>query len=95
MTAIPFSPSASIPFQFQTTLGGNSYSITIPWNQYERRYYINIKTVQGVLVYAMPLIGSPPEYNISLLPQLDPATGKPWTSKLYFIQATQTFMVLP
>jgi len=88
-----FSPSDTAPFQFQPTLDNTTFNVVVTWNVYGERYYINISTLQGALVYTMPLIGSPQDYPISLLPPLNPLTGRPWTSSLYYIESSATFVV--
>lgn len=83
------------PFQFQPTLDNAVYTVTVTWNVFGSRYYVNIKTVQGALVYTMPLIGSPQNYPISLLPPINPQTNKPWVGQFYYVEADRTFVVLP
>lgn len=95
MTSYLFTPSSTANFQFQPTLDGQQYNVIATWNVFGSRYYINIYTLSGALVYTMPLIGSPPGFNISLLPQLNPYTGVPWTSSMYFSDDLQTFVVSP
>ena len=50
--------SASTPFSFQPTLDGNQYNVTITWNFFGQRYYVNCKTLTGSLVFNLPLVGS-------------------------------------
>lgn len=95
MTTYLLSPSASTPFQFQPTLGKNAYNVLVTWNIFANRYYVNILTLQGALVYCMPLIASPPGFPISLLPQFDPTTSLPWMSSMYFDDGSQSFVVTP
>lgn len=90
-----FSPSAGSVYQFQPTLGGKVYTVRCPYNEWGKRYYVQILTVNQTPVYFMPLSGSPPDSDISLLPPLDPITGLPWTSTMVFREATQTFEVNP
>lgn len=90
-----FTPSDTNVFQFQPTLDNSTFSVTVTWNVFGERYYVNISTLQGVLVYTIPLIGSPPDYNISLLPPLNPITGRPWTSSFYYAAAESIFVVTP
>lgn len=90
-----FTPSDTNVFQFQPTLDNTTFAVTVTWNLFGERYYININTLSGALVYTMPLIGSPPDYPISLLPQLNPITGRPWVSSMYFIAADNVFVVTP
>jgi hypothetical protein len=94
-TYTQFSPSSTAPFQFQPTLGGNVYTLVVTWNIFGQRWYLNLYTSQQVPLYCAPLTGSPPDYNISILPPMDPTTGLPWTSTMCFREATQTFEVSP
>lgn len=65
-TYIPFVPSSSANFQFQVTLDGTVYTGIVTWSLFGQRYYLNLYTSAGALVVALPLIGSPVDYNISL-----------------------------
>ncbi len=95
MTPYLFAPSTTANFQFQPTLDGQIFNVITTWNLFGSRWYINILTLAGDLVYCMPLIGSPPGYNISLLPPLNPYTGAPWTSTMIFNNSLQQFEVTP
>ena len=95
MTIIPFAPSNNAPFIFQATLDGQTYTVQTTWNLYESRWYINIYTLSNTLIYCMPLIGSWPTLNVSLLPLLNPATGKMWTSSLIYRDDINVFEVSP
>jgi len=95
MTTLQFTPSDSGVFQFQPTLDNSVFTVTVPWNVYGGRYYVNIFTLQGALVYSMPLISSPANYPIKLLPPLNPVTGLPWVSTLYYVGDESQFVVLP
>lgn len=88
MTLYPFLPSATANFQFQPTLDGQVYNIIVNWNLAGQRYYINIYTLQGALVLCLPLIGSPPDYDISL-------TAGYFASTLVFRASSQIFEVSP
>jgi hypothetical protein len=65
-TYFNFSPSTSSQFTFQPTLDGQVYTVTVPWSLFGERYYVQIATLQGTVVVLLPLIGSPPDYDISL-----------------------------
>lgn len=65
-TFINFTPSASQNTQFQAVFDGSTYNVIITWNYWGQRYYVNIYTVTGTLVLCIPLVGSPPNYNLSL-----------------------------
>lgn len=67
-TFIDFRPSTGSPFNFQATLDGQIYTVIITWSLFGRRYYINIYTLAGKLVFARSMVGSPADFNISLLP---------------------------
>ncbi len=94
MTVYPFAPSTVSNFQFQPTLDGQTFNVITTWNIPGARWYVNILTLDGALVYCMPLIGSV-GYNISLLPQLNPYTGNPWTSTLIYNSNLNQFEVSP
>jgi len=63
---IQFTPSNNSNFQFQATFDQVVYNVIVNWNIYSQRYYVNIYDLNNILVVALPLIGSPLGYNISL-----------------------------
>lgn len=63
---VDFVPSSLAPFQFQTILDGVQYNVTVTYNIFGQRYYVNIYTVQGSLVLTRPMIGSPIGYDVSI-----------------------------
>lgn len=72
MITIPFAPnnSSSPPFQVSVTLDGVSYSLYTMWNFYSNRWYVLLADQSGSIVQNMPLIGSPPDFEIYLFPGL-------------------------
>lgn len=58
-TFVNFVPSQSSAFQTQVTLDGVVYTLTVTWNLFSQRYYINVNTLSGALVLSLPLVGSP------------------------------------
>lgn len=58
MTSYPFQPSLLGAFNFQPTFDGNTYIVTVTWNLYGQRYYVNCFTVSGDLVFSVALAGS-------------------------------------
>lgn len=88
MTIIDFTPSSTQPFQFQPTLDGQVYNAIVTWGLFGRRFYLNIYTLGNVLVEALPLIGSPLDYDISL-------TAGYFDSTLVYRQANNQFEVNP
>lgn len=59
MTAYPFVPSASEPFQFQPILDGATYNIIVTWNIFGQRWYVNVFDLSGNRVVTIPVISSP------------------------------------
>lgn len=47
------------PFQANVTLDGDLYSLTAWWNVYGQRWYVTIRALDGTLVLAKPMVGSP------------------------------------
>ena len=86
-TFIDFIPPADVPFQFQPSLDGVTYNVSVTWNLFGQRWYANIYTVQGVLIVSLPMIGSPPSYDISL-------TAGYFATKLIFRQADNRFEII-
>lgn len=57
-TYFPFTPSTQSVPQFQPTLDGTQYSATLTWSLFGQRYYVNLYTLSGTLVFCRPLIES-------------------------------------
>jgi hypothetical protein len=66
-TYIDFSQPVTAPFQFQATLDGNNYNVTVPWSLQGARYYIQVATLNGDVVVYIPRIESPLGYDINLV----------------------------
>lgn len=64
-----FVPSQIANFQFQPTLDGQVYTVTVPWQLFGQRYYFTLSDLQGNLIGYAPLIASPQGYDISLVQQ--------------------------
>jgi hypothetical protein len=64
-TFYQFTPSRASAPVFTPTLDGNQYNVSIRWNISARRYYVNVVTMDGILVAAVPLITSPPSMPVS------------------------------
>lgn len=88
-TFTPFVPTTAAPFQFNPTLDGQVYLAVITWNIFGRRFYLNVYTLGNVLVCAVPMVGSPTGYDISLV------AGYFATSTLVFRTAANQFEVSP
>ena len=65
-TYFDFNPSDTEAFQFQPSLDGNTYTVIVTWNIFGQRYYVNIYDSNNVLIVSLPMISSPPGYDISL-----------------------------
>lgn len=85
-TYVNFTPSASAVFSFQATLDSSLYAVTVPWNLFGQRYYVNIYDTSGSLIVSRPLVGSPLDYDISL-------TQGYFTTKLIYRQANVQFEI--
>lgn len=66
-TTFQFSPSQQAPFQFQPTLDGATYNAIVTWNLFGQRYYVSLYTLDGTLVFNLPLIGSEGAVNLASL----------------------------
>jgi hypothetical protein len=87
-TVTAFSPTPLGPFQFQATLDGVEHNVIVTWNTYAQRWYCNIYDQSGVLIVAIARVGSPPNYDISIVAGY-------FTSTMVFRQATNKFEVSP
>lgn len=59
MALFNFIPNNTSPFQFQPILDGQPYICFVKWNLSGQRWYLECRTVQGALVFNLPVIGSP------------------------------------
>jgi len=84
---IQFVPTNNSNFRFQATFDGSVYNVIVNWNIYGQRYYVNIYNLNNKLIVALPLIGSPLNYNISL-------TAGYFTTQLVYRAPTQQFQVI-
>jgi hypothetical protein len=98
VTVTQFAPNVNGPFLFQAVLTGPTsdvsstdtlFTITVPWNTFGQRYYIQITDQSGALVLAAPLIPSPPGYSFNLV------GGYFSGSSLVFLEQSQQFIVSP
>lgn len=88
-TIIKFTPLATANFTFQCTLDSSNYNAIITWNMFSQRYYINLYTQNGTLVFCLPVIGSINGYDINL------AGGYFQNSMLVFRSSSQSFEIIP
>lgn len=86
-TLVQFNPSSTANFQFQATLDGQNYIVIVTWNLFGQRYYVNIYNTSGVLILAMPMIGSPADFDISM-------TAGYFTTKLIYRVKSNNFEVI-
>jgi hypothetical protein len=63
---VNFVQSALAPFQFQPTLNGVQYNVTVPSNAFGERYYINVSDLSGNLILYRALTESGPSFQASL-----------------------------
>lgn len=66
-TVIAFAPSPLTPFEFQATLDGQVCTVRITSNLFGQRWYINVKRLDGTLILARALVGSPAAKQLALL----------------------------
>lgn len=67
VTYVNFVPSAILAPTYQITLDGNVYTLIMTWNLYAQRYYMNLYALDGTLIVAKALIGSPTGTDIASL----------------------------
>lgn len=88
-TYFPFTPTPQQAVTFQATLDDAPYQIVVPWNAYGKRWYVQCIDTTNVLVFNLPLIGSPDNGDINLL------AGYFIASTMVFRVSTQTFEINP
>lgn len=64
-TFVDFVPSTASAFQFQPTLAGNPYNVTVTWNIFGQRYYINLYDLSGNLLLCRAMCSSGPTLQAS------------------------------
>lgn len=86
-TIIAFQPTRAFPpFQFQATLDSAVYTGIVKWGLFGQRWYLWLYALDGTRIFTLPMIGSPPAYDISL-------TAGYFTTPLIFRQASQQFEI--
>ena len=58
-TIFPFTPSNVAPYEFQPTLDGAVYNVTVPWLLFGARYYLNLVALDGTQLLYTAIAGSP------------------------------------
>lgn len=87
-TTVAFTPSAIAPFQFQATFDEATYNVIVTWNVSRAGWYVNIYAANGTLVVVRAMVGSAPDYPISLVAGY-------FMSSLIFLPTTQQFVISP
>ena len=67
ITYTDFVPSQRVPFSFQPELDGQTYTAIITWNLFARRFYLNLYALDGTLVLATAVVGSPTGFTLQTL----------------------------
>lgn len=62
-----FTPSVTSVYQFQPTLDGQTYNVTVPWSLFGQRYYLQVADLSGNIIVYEALAGSDTGVNISSL----------------------------
>lgn len=87
-TIIPFAPGPSTPVQFSATLDGAQYTVIVTWNLSGQRWYVNIYTLKGALVWTQAAVQSTAAAPTNLAPFTT-------ASALVFYEASNAFVVTP
>lgn len=66
-TYYPFAPSQTSSINFQPTLDGNVYVVTVTWNLFGQRYYVNVTELNGTPVVTRARTASPPSLALASL----------------------------
>lgn len=88
-TFVQFVPPNNAAFAFQAILDGSTYQMSVPWNVFGQRWYLQCLGGNGTLIFNIPVIASPANFGINLI-------GR-WfqVSTLVFRQDTQFFEITP
>ncbi len=84
---VEFTPSPTVPFQFQATLDGSTYIVTTRWSLFGQRWYVEISTTNQVRVLSIARVGSPRGVDISL-------TAGYFTTKLVWREPDNQFEII-
>lgn len=89
LSFIPFVPTPVQAFAFQGTFDAQQYQLTVVWNVFGRRWFLQCQSIGNAIVFYQPLIGSPDNGDINML------AGYFIASTLVFRVSTQTFEIGP
>ncbi len=64
-TLYQFKPTVTRPYEFIPTLDDQGYAARVVWNLFGARYYIELRALNGLLVFSLPLIGSPIGFEVN------------------------------
>jgi hypothetical protein len=70
-TFVAFTPTSIAPFTFQPTINGVQYNVSVPYNEFGQRYYVNVTDLSGNPIIFTALVSGGP----SLLASLSWASG--------------------
>jgi hypothetical protein len=60
-----FTPPRKTPFQFQPTLDGQVYNVSVTWNMFGQRWYLNLYDLNGNFLDCTAMVGSPDAIQIA------------------------------
>lgn len=66
-TVIAFQPSTVAPPQFIATFDGVQYRVVVTWSLFGQRYYANCYGLDGVRIFTVPVVTSPPTVALANL----------------------------
>lgn len=87
-TYVNFVPPPNASFHFLAELDGALYNAEVRWELFGQRWFITVVNPDGSPVFTLPLIGSPPDTELSL-------TAGYFTSTLVFREDAQRFEINP
>jgi hypothetical protein len=64
-TFVTFTPSTNSVFSFQPSLNGTLYNVTVTWNIFGQRFYVNVYDLSNNLILARALVSSGPTLQAS------------------------------
>lgn len=69
-----FTPSDRAPFRFTASIGGQTFFVSVPYNRYANRYYVQLNDTSNTIVIYTPLVASPDDHDINLALPYAPGT---------------------
>ncbi|PHI31157.1 hypothetical protein [Budvicia aquatica] len=65
-TYVQFNPSDAGPFRFTANINKQTFFITVPYNRYSNRYFVEFRDRNNNIAMYVPLIESPDDFDLNI-----------------------------